>query len=65
MLRIGGDHFEYRPLDFYWPLLAVPASMGIVHLGSRIATGQFTGKGRIWEGSFDVVEPADDGKAER
>ena len=37
-MRIGGDHFEYRPLDFYWPLLAVPASMGIVHLGSRIAS---------------------------
>ena len=33
--RIGGDHFEYRPLDFYWPLLAVPAAVGIVHLGSR------------------------------
>ena len=37
VMRIGGDHFEYRPLDFYWPLLAVPASMGIVHLASRIA----------------------------
>ena len=37
VMRIGGDHFEYRPLDFYWPLLAVPASMGIVHLGARIA----------------------------
>ena len=28
--RVGGDHFEYRPLDFYWPLLAVPAAEGIV-----------------------------------
>ena len=37
VMRIGGDHFEYRPLDFYWPLLAVPASVGIVHLGARIA----------------------------
>ena len=37
VMRVGGDHFEYRPLDFYWPLLAVPASMGIVHLGSRVA----------------------------
>ena len=37
VMRIGGDHFEYRPLDFYWPLLAVPACAGIVHLGSRIA----------------------------
>ena len=37
VMRIGGDHFEYRPLDFYWPLLTVPASMGIVHLGSLVA----------------------------
>ncbi len=34
VFRIGGDCFEYRPLDFYWPLLAVPAAAGIVHLGS-------------------------------
>ena len=31
--RVGGDHFEYRPLDVYWPLLAVPAAVGAVHLG--------------------------------
>ena len=37
VMRIGGDHFEYRPLDFYWPLLALPAATGIVHLGRRIA----------------------------
>ena len=36
IMRIGGDHFEYRPLDFYWPLLAVPAAVGIVWLGDRI-----------------------------
>ena len=41
VMRIGGDHFEYRPLDFYWPLLAVPASMGIVDLGSRVANRQW------------------------
>ena len=35
--RIGGDHFAYRPLDFYWPLLALPAAAGIVYLGSLIA----------------------------
>ena len=34
--RIGGDHFEYRPLDFYWPLLAVPAAEGVVGLGAMI-----------------------------
>ena len=37
VMRIGGDHFEYRPLDFYWPLLAVPAAAGIVRLGTVIA----------------------------
>ena len=37
LMRIGGDIFEYRPMDFYWPLLAVPASVGIVWLGCAIA----------------------------
>ncbi len=37
VMRIGGDHFEYRPLDFYWPLLALPAAGGIACIGSRIA----------------------------
>jgi arabinofuranosyltransferase len=23
IIAIGGDHFEFRPLDYYWPLLAV------------------------------------------
>ena len=39
LARIGGDHFEYRPLDFYWPLLALPTAAGIVHLASRLAEG--------------------------
>ena len=39
LLRIGGDHFEYRPLDFYWPLLALPAAEGLAHLGARLAAG--------------------------
>ena len=39
LLRIGGDHLEYRPLDFYWPLLALPAAEGIAHLGVRLAAG--------------------------
>ena len=41
VMRIGGDYFEYRPLDFYWPLLAFPAAVGIVHLGSRLAVGRW------------------------
>ena len=37
VMRIGGDIFEFHPLDFYWPLLALPAATGIVLLGRRIA----------------------------
>ncbi len=32
LMRIGGDHFEYRPMDFYLPLLAVPAAAGLMQL---------------------------------
>ena len=33
---------------------------------AAVRTGQFTGEDeKIWEGSFDVVEPADDGNAVR
>ena len=37
LARLGGDHFEFRPLDFYWPLLAVPAVEAIARLGAWIA----------------------------
>ena len=37
VMRIGGDFFEYRPLDFYWPLLALPAVQGIVGLGAGLS----------------------------
>ena len=30
---------------------------------AAIRTGQYTGEGPIWKGSFDVAEPANDGKA--
>ncbi len=39
LLPIGGDHFEYRPLDFYWPLLALPAADAIARLGAITASG--------------------------
>ena len=29
---IGGDHFEYRVLDFYWPFLAIAAVEGLASL---------------------------------
>ena len=46
--RIGGDHFGYRPLDVYWPLLAVPAAAGIVHLGAWPATRFGASKWEAW-----------------
>ena len=51
--RIGGDHFEYRPLDFYWPLLAVPAVEGIVHLGTCISAfvRRLLARPRLWVGT--------------
>jgi arabinofuranosyltransferase len=30
--RIGGDHFEYRPLDLHWPWLTVAAVDGLLAL---------------------------------
>ncbi len=39
LLPVGGDRFEYRPLDFYWPLLALPAAEGIALIGSSISAG--------------------------
>ena len=38
LARLGGDHFGYRPLDIYWPLLAVPAAVGVVHLSGWLVT---------------------------
>ena len=37
LARLGGDHFGFRPLDFYWPLLAVPAVEGLACMGAWIA----------------------------
>ena len=47
LARIGGDHFEYRPLDFYWPLLAVAAAEGLLVLGTFMATPGHA-MGRLW-----------------
>ena len=47
--RIGGDHFEFRPLDFYWPLLAVPAAEGIVGLGAMMSERLRRGASDHWK----------------
>ena len=38
VMRLGGDHFEWRMLDFYWPLLAVPAADSMARLGATCAS---------------------------
>ena len=53
--RIGGDFFEYRPLDVYWPLLAVSAAAGIVHLGLWASSA--VGRGRPFAAWSRVTEP--------
>ena len=53
--RVGGDHFAYRPLDVYWPLLAVPAAVGIVHLG--LWTSAAVGRVRPFAAWPWVAEP--------
>ena len=37
LARIGGDHFGWRPMDFYWPLLALPAADGLARVGASAA----------------------------
>ena len=37
LFEIGGDHFEYRPMDFYWPVLAVPAAEGVARVGTGLS----------------------------
>ena len=47
LFEIGGDHFEYRPMDFYWPLLAVAAADGLARLGGRLSGVLSSGSGRL------------------
>jgi hypothetical protein len=34
LVRIGGDHFEMRPLDFYWPFLFLATVEGVLVTGA-------------------------------
>ena len=49
LARIGGDPFGWRLIDFWWPLLAVPASEGIARAG--------TGLARLWRRGPEGVAP--------
>ena len=53
--RVGGDLFQWRPLDFYWPLLALPAADTLVRAGTgasrslgRWKVGARFAHGRLW-----------------
>ena len=48
LFEIGGDHFEFRPLDFYWPLLAVPAAQGVARIGARLSALLRQSSHRLW-----------------
>ena len=55
LARIGGDLMEWRPMDFYWPLLMLPAADAVARLGTGIArilgrrkTGARFANGRLW-----------------
>ena len=55
LARIGGDLMEWRPLDFYWPLLALPtadtlvrAGTGVSRLLGRWKVGTRFARGRLW-----------------
>ena len=39
LARIGGDNLGLRALDFYWPLLALPAADGLARAGASAARG--------------------------
>lgn len=42
LARLGGDHFEFRVLDEYWPFLAVFAAEGIATLAMAAGRARWT-----------------------
>jgi arabinofuranosyltransferase len=44
---VGGDHFEFRPLDFYWPLLAV--GVGDAFSGFGLWLRLRVRRARLWQ----------------
>ena len=55
LARLGGDLYEFRPLDFYWPLLAVPAAEGIARLGDWLADNLCDVRTNIQRGWISVA----------
>ena len=51
-MRIGGDHFEFRLLDLYFPLLVVPAVEGMGNVANRVAEVFVQGAPRLMRLKF-------------
>ncbi len=68
LARIGGDHLGLRPLDFYWPLLALPAADGLARVGASAAAAWDrlrSSRARESGGGGGVLYALDGGKSSR
>ena len=64
--QYGFDNLDFAFGNYRIPIKGEVCAAGRVLPDYDIAgirTGQFTGEGEIWKGSFDLAEPADDGNA--
>ena len=64
--QYGFDNLDFAFGNYRIPIKGEVCAAGRVLPDYGIAgirTGQFTGEGEIWKGSFDLAEPADDGNA--
>ena len=54
LARIGGEHLGLRALDFYWPLLALPAADGLARVGASAAAawGRLRARARRGDGAY-------------
>ena len=52
--RIGGELMEWRPLDFYWPLLALPTADTLARAGTRAARRSLA-RGRLLTVAFFLL----------
>jgi len=53
--HIGGDHFEYRPLDFYLPLLAPAIAEGVLLLAAGLRNALARPHSAAWQGRLAVA----------
>lgn len=52
LVRIGGDHFAFRPLDWWWPLLAAGCAAGLILAGQRLARASGLGPSGVAAGAL-------------